>query len=283
MNTHQKITMESLYSSINLSDIISSDFQNATGPVRYGMTNDYMFRAVLQSNEKVLRGLICSLLRLQDTDIRSILIINPIVLGESIEDKEFRLDINLILNDNTIINLEMQVLNRPNWKSRSTAYLCRSFDQLQHGQNYQEAKPVIHISFLDFTLFPESPEFYATYKLLNVKNHHIYDDNLCLSVVDLTQIHLATAEDKQYQLDYWAALFKAKTWEEIKMLAEKNEAIKEAAGLMYLMSEEARIQKRCRDREDYYQDIRIYEHEIAKRDAYIAKLEAQLAEARKEL
>lgn len=81
------------------------------------------------------------------------------------------------------------------------------------------------------------------------------------------------------------------------MLSEKSEAIKEAASLMYLMSAEARIQKRCRDREDYYQDIRIYEHEIAKRDdiitqqdiaitqkdAYIAKLEAQLAEARKRL
>lgn len=297
MNTHQEITTASLNSPINLSDITSSDFQNATGPIRYGMTNDYMFRAVLQSNEKVLRGLICSLLHLQDSDIRSIQITNPIILGESIEDKEFRLDINLILNDNTMINLEMQVINRPNWKSRSTAYLCRSYDQLQHGQDYQEAKPVIHISFLDFTLFPECPEFYATYKLINVKNHQIYDDNLRLSVVDLTQIQLATAEDKQYQLDYWAVLFKAKTWEEIKMLSEKNEAIKEAAGLMYLMSEEARIQKRCRDREDYYQDIRTYEHEIAKRDdiisqkdiaitqkdAYIAKLEAQLAEARKGL
>lgn len=297
MNTHQEISMESLDSPINLSNIISSDLQSATGPVRYGMTNDYMFRAVLQSNEKVLRGLICSLLHLQDSDIRSILITNPIVLGESIEDKEFRLDINLILNDNTIINLEMQVINRPNWKTRSTAYLCRSYDQLQHGQDYQESKSVIHISFLDFTLFLECPEFYATYKLINVKNHQIYDDNLRLNVVDLTQIHLATAEDKKYQLDYWAALFKAKTWEDIKMLSEKNEAIKEAAGLMYLMSSEARIQKRCRDREDYYQDIRIYEHEIAKRDdiisqkdiaitqkdAYIAKLEAQLAEAKKEL
>ena len=35
--------------------------QNASGPLRFNMTNDYMFRAVLQSNNKVLRGLICSL------------------------------------------------------------------------------------------------------------------------------------------------------------------------------------------------------------------------------
>ncbi|MDE5939525.1 MAG: hypothetical protein K2H37_10630, partial [Lachnospiraceae bacterium] len=44
--------------------ILSESFsalQEAYGPVPYGMTNDYMFRAVLQSNNKVLRGLICSL------------------------------------------------------------------------------------------------------------------------------------------------------------------------------------------------------------------------------
>ncbi|MBD5542620.1 MAG: hypothetical protein HDR00_15785 [Lachnospiraceae bacterium] len=33
--------------------------QEAHGTIPYGMTNDYMFRAVLQSNNNVLRGLIC--------------------------------------------------------------------------------------------------------------------------------------------------------------------------------------------------------------------------------
>ena len=40
------------------------------GEVSYNMTNDYMFRAVLQSNNKVLRGLICSLLHLKETEGR---------------------------------------------------------------------------------------------------------------------------------------------------------------------------------------------------------------------
>ena len=62
--------------------------------------------------------------------------------------------------------------------------------------------PVIHIGFLDYTLFPDAPEFYATNMLLNVKNHRIYNDKFRLSVVDLTQIELATEEDKTYQIDY---------------------------------------------------------------------------------
>ena len=47
-------------------------------------------------------------------------------------------------------------------------YLCRSFDQLSHDQTYTDANPVIHIGFPDYTLFEDSPEFYATYKLINV-------------------------------------------------------------------------------------------------------------------
>ena len=103
----------------------ATSFMEATGVIQYNMTNDYMFRYILQKNKKVLKGLICSLLHLQPEQI----------------------------------NLEMQVENKHNWTDRSLAYLCRSFDQLYRGQEYEEALPVIHIGFLDYTLFPDAPEF----------------------------------------------------------------------------------------------------------------------------
>ena len=102
--------------------------QSASGPLRFNMTNDYMFRAVLQSNNKVLSGLICSLLHLSEENVISVEITNPIILGEAIDNKEFRLDINVLLND--------------------------------------------------YTLFKKSPEFYATYKLIKVKNHEVYSDKI---------------------------------------------------------------------------------------------------------
>ena len=40
---------------------ISDSFLTATGTIQYGMTNDYMFRAILQKNKKVLKGFICFL------------------------------------------------------------------------------------------------------------------------------------------------------------------------------------------------------------------------------
>ena len=257
---------------------VTLDFQNATGNIPFNMTNDYMFRAVLQKNNKVLRGLICSLLHLKEENVVSVTITNPIILGDALEDKEFRLDINVILNNDTYINLEMQVANQLNWKNRSISYLCRSYDQLHRGQDYSEVKPVIHIGFLDYTLFEEHPEFYATYKLMNVKDYRIYSDNLVLRVVDLTQIDLATAEDRAFQIDYWAALFKAKTWEDLKMLAEKSEYLDEASKTIFQLSADEQIKKRCLDREEYYQDLRAYEKAIAKKDVVIAEKDNALSE-----
>ena len=48
---------------------IATSYRDATGVIAYNMTNDYMFRYILQKNEKVLRGLISSLLHLDPNSI----------------------------------------------------------------------------------------------------------------------------------------------------------------------------------------------------------------------
>ncbi len=156
----------------------------------------------------------------------------------------------------------MQVAGKLIWPDRSLIYLCRSFDMLNHGQDYLEIQPVIHIGFLDYTLFSDCPEFYATNKLMNVKNHRVYSDKLTLNVVNLSKIELATDEDKEYHIDYWAKLFKATTWEEIKMLAAKDQYIDEASKTIFRLSADEQIRKRCMDREEYYLDKMAMERTI---------------------
>ena len=260
----------------------NQEFLNVSGQVPYRMINDYLFRAVLQSNNKVLRGLICALLHLAEEEVFSVEITNPIVLGETVKNKEFRLDINVVLNNHTLINLEMQIANRLNWRERSVMYLCRSFDQLNHGQDYAEAKPVIHIGFLDYTLMEESPEFCASYKLINTKSYQKYSDSLTLYVIDLSHIELATEEDKQYHIHEWAMLFKAATWEEVRMIASKDEYLNEAAQTMFRVSADDLIRKRCRDREEYYQDLRNYERVIAEKERSIEENERKREQDRLE-
>lgn len=104
-------------------------------------------------------------------------------------------------------------------------------------------------------------------------------------MLDLSCIHLATDEDKKHQLDYWARLFKATTWEDLKMLAHNNEYINQASSTIYQLTQEEQIRLQCRAREDYIrtQNDRIYllaqkDSQLAEKDAKIAELESQIAE-----
>jgi predicted transposase/invertase (TIGR01784 family) len=252
---------------------------DAHGALPYRLTNDYLFRALLQNNHRVLKALLCSLLHLEEKDIVSVRIENEIKLGETINEKTFFLDVVVTLNGNTVINLEMQVINEHNWPDRSLSYICRSYNNLETGEDYISVRPAIQIGILDFTLFPEYPEFYATYKFLNVKNHTLYSDKLRLSVLDLTQIGLATEEDKLYGLDTWAALFKSTTWEEIHMLAEDNEIIAEVADTIYKLTEDKNIRMQCEAREDYYRRMRANERRYKQVNEELADTKTALANA----
>ncbi|MBO6208030.1 MAG: hypothetical protein J6O73_13965, partial [Lachnospiraceae bacterium] len=45
------------------------DYRKARGPVRIRMTNDYLFKALMQRNERVLKALVCALLHLKAEEI----------------------------------------------------------------------------------------------------------------------------------------------------------------------------------------------------------------------
>lgn len=231
---------------------IKNFYQEATGPIQFNMTNDYMFRAVNQKNPNVTKGIICSVLHLNPETVKSVEITNPIELGDDIDDKTFMLDINILLNNSAIINLEMQVVNEHNWQDRSLSYLCRSFDQLYQGEEYSSAKPAIHVGFLNFQPFPDYPEFHASYKLKNEKNSMVYSDKFHLNVIDLTHIELSTDADKECQLDTWAKFFTAKTWEDVIMIAENNPYIAEAAQTLFEAHADEVTEMKCRARRDYY-------------------------------
>ena len=231
---------------------VSEALKKATGIIPYTFLNDYMFRVILQKHKNVLRSIVCACLKLEVGDVQDIVVQNPIEFGEAIDDKTFILDINVLLNNNTIINLEMQVLDLKDWSERSLSYLARSYDNVAKGDEYINVKPVYHIGFLNYTLFPEYPEFFAKYQMMNLKNHNVYTSKFNLYVVDLTQIELATEEDRESGLVYWTKIFKAKTWEELRQMAERNQELQEATEALYVYNQDEIVKEQCRARQDYY-------------------------------
>ena len=258
--------------------IVENDgWKNLTGALPVEMTNDYLFRALLQSDNETLKALLASVLRMDISDIESARITNEIPLGSHVDSKEFIMDVNVGLNDRANINLEMQVIKETWWSDRSLSYICRSFDNLNKGAPYDMAKPVRQVAFCDFTLFNEAPEFYAVYKVLNEKHPEVvYSDKLIITNIDLNRIDLATDEDRFYKTDEWARFFKAETWEDMKMLAEGNTTMNRAISGIWQLTDDDIIREQCRAREEWIINDNRKTEIIAEQDAEIKKKDAEI-------
>ena len=190
----------------------------------------------------------------------------------------------------------MQVANLGNWPERSLTYLCRMFDQLKTGEDYINVKKTIHISIMDFTPNDFPKVLYSEYFLYNLKTGHKYSDKFAIYMLQLNQLGNPKDERDIPEIYYWAQLFKAKTWEEIQMLAEKNECIKQSIATLQEITadEKARMQMEARER--YRRDlaasvelgkqqsaevIQRLQEENEQKDERIRYLEAQLAQANK--
>ena len=213
------------------------------------MSNDYAFKAVMQEREDVLRNLISALLGIDEKDVVTCEITNPIILGESIGDKECILDIKLLLNGNQNINVELQIRKEDFWPERSLLYWSRMFDDLKAGEDYSLLKTTYHIGIIDFPLYDGDEELFSEYRILNIDNHRVYTKKFAIKVLNLRGINNSIGVDKR--IVHWAKIFKAKTQIELEELAGEQEVFKEMILTLRQLSEEEKIKQQMDARADY--------------------------------
>ena len=220
--------------------------------LKYDFSFKYLFL-----NETVRWHFISDVLRIPLEDIRSVRLANTFLWKQHQKQKQGIVDVIVELNNDSKVNIELQVEVLSYWDKRSLFYLSKLFTEgLLSGQKYQKLKKCICISVLGFNL-DERPENHKVYRLRDEAGHE-FSDMLELHVIELNK-PLSGAG----RMDEWIRLFNAKTEEELKMLeaSTKNEGILEAIREVRGMSlkktlralHEARL-KEIRDRnarEDY--------------------------------
>ena len=90
---------------------------------------------------------------------------------------------------------------------------------------------------------------------MNIKTHRFYNSKFVMRVLNLTQIESVSEEEKQSDLYYWAQLFRATSWEEISMLAEKKSVLNEAVTTIQKLNADERIRMQCEAQEKYEHDM----------------------------
>ena len=190
---------------------------------------DFSFKQ-LMLNEEVRRYFISDVLEIPAEEIRSVRLANPFLWKRYARQKQGILDVRVELNDDSRVNIELQIRMMAHWDKRSLFYLAKMFtEDLLVGERYHKLKKCICINILDFNM-NESPAYHRKYKLRD-ENGEEFSDLFEIHVIELKK---QISGDKP--LNDWIRLFNAETEADLEMIKTKNPGILEAIKEVKVMS-----------------------------------------------
>lgn len=202
---------------------------------------DFAFKEIMR-NEEARTGFLSAVLKLNFSDIQQTILLNTNLDKEHEHEKQGILDVRILMNNNTEIDIEIQLSPLNVWADRSLFYLSKLYiGQIKPGQNYTVFKKCISISILDFILLDDTEEFYSCFHILEDTRHTLYTDKMEFYVIELRKLPKELKEDASDML-LWAKFINSKTKEEFEMLAEKNKSIAEAYQQLQVISQDEQKQ-----------------------------------------
>ena len=202
---------------------------------------DYAFKEIMM-NEKARVGFLSAILKIDPAEIKETKVLNTNLRKIHENDKQGILDVRVLMNNNTEIDIEIQLSPLTVWADRSLFYLSKMYtEQIQSGQNYKVFKKCVSISILDFKLFQDTEEFYSRFHILEDTRHTLYTDKMEFHVLELPKLPKELKEDANDRL-LWAKFISAESKEEFDMLASKNEYINSAYEQLQVISQDKQKQ-----------------------------------------
>ena len=214
---------------------------------------DFAFKEIMM-DEKARIGFLAAVLHLDPEDVRETQILNPYLRKVHEDDKLGILDVRILMNDDTVIDVEIQLSELLVWPDRSLFYAAKMYaDQIELGQKYDVLKKCVSISILDFNLFKEEPGFYSCFHIREDTRGFLYTDKMEFHVIELPKLPLELQEGCT-GLELWAKFINAERKEEFDMLAEKDPYIDSAYQQLQVISQDKQKRMEYEAREKAVRD-----------------------------
>ncbi len=217
---------------------------------------DFAFKEIMM-DENARIGFLSAVLELDPENMKETKILNTNLRKIHEEEKLGILDVRVLMNDETEIDIEIQLTELRVWADRSLFYLSKMYvEQILAGQDYDVFKKCVSISILNFKLFKEEKEFYSRFHILEDKRHIKFTDKMEFHILELPKLPKELKDDSSSLL-LWAKFLNAERKEEFDMLATKSPYINSAYQQLQLISQdkEKRLEYEAREKaiRDYNQ------------------------------
>lgn len=191
------------------------------------LTNDYIFKRVFskKGNEDLLIDLLESILEIK---IEKIEVIEEAEIDRiNINDKIGIIDLKATINNNSIVDIEIQLRDQHNMIMRSMFYAAVLYHTgLKSGEKYEENKKVIGINILKYNIF----KWKKYHSKITMK-----EKELNIEVTDAIEIHfielpkfLKSKNEGNKKLRQWMEFICNERKGEIEMAVKENKKIAKA-------------------------------------------------------
>ena len=204
------------------------------------LTNDFIFKKVFckKGNESILKDLLEAILKMK---IKKIELQAEVELErELIDDKTGVLDIEATIDDNTIIDIEMQMRNQYNMKERSLFYWAGLYyTGLKKKEEYKENKRAITINIVNFDMFKEG-QYHEKIELRREYKNIFLIKKLEIHFIQLSKFLKEGQEEKDKKMWQWLTFICNKNRKEVERVMKENKEIEKAnEELEYLTGDDA--------------------------------------------
>ena len=209
---------------------------------------DFCFKELMEEAE-VRKGFSAAVLHIPPEDIAETLLLPTNLRKKYEEDKLGILDVRVLLNNSTQIDIEIQVSPFLLWPERSLFYLAKMFtDQIEKGEGYEKLEKCVHVGILDFILFGEDKEYYSCFHIREDVRNCLYTDKLEVHILELPK--LKKYDYPETELLNWAKFMNAERQEEFEAMAEKDQYIEKAYEALKNISadQEKRLEYEAREK-----------------------------------
>ena len=198
---------------------------------------DFAFKEIME-DVNARTGFLAAILKLDPSEITETRILNTNLRKLYQDDKLGILDVRVLLNNDSEIDVEIHLTELKVWADRSLFYLAKMFTaQIGPGETYNVFKKCISISILGFTLFRDEPDFYSCFHIREDTRHFLYTDRMEFHVIELPKLPGELREDSDRIL-LWAKFINAERKEEFEMLAKRDPYIESAYQHLQIISQD---------------------------------------------
>ena len=151
-------------------------------------TVDYCFKELLAYPE-IRKGFVAAVLNKNPDEIEETTLM-PTILSKDTEDGKYGiLDVRVKMKNGSQMDLEMQVAPFKFWDNRVIFYLSKMYtDQIREGHRYEDLKPCIHVSILNFNLFPKDQICFREIAFCDLTTKQKYTDLMEIYVLELKKL-----------------------------------------------------------------------------------------------